>query len=245
MRLDSYTIEQIKGLQQRLDRELAATAYLSQAAQRCTDILFQEFQQSLALVRMYATLPFRALPEFDRAFVTRLAIANRVQDQLTQDTLVLSLLGTRGLEPDWNDRRKSAGHLGIPLVDARFVASIPMVSRLLTEMGLGLDWVDRSETDIVTTVLGRMAGVFYVEDAASAVDRQGRRVIPAQDFVSRYGVKTVFGVGGAYMNGVFLCLLFFTKESIPQAQVKRMTPIISVIKMATMEAAMKNHTFAP
>lgn len=49
---------------------------------------------------------------------------------------MLSLIASRGAEDDWNDIRKSRGHVGIPLVSQAFVMDIPMFSRLLQDLGV-------------------------------------------------------------------------------------------------------------
>ncbi len=65
--------------------------------------------------------------------------------------MVLSLLGTRGEDMRWNDRRNSQGHVGIPLVSADFIDAIPMMSRLLKELGLDLNWIASDDTESIMT----------------------------------------------------------------------------------------------
>src|SRR5512144_2112177 len=99
----------------------------------------------------------------------------------------------------WNDRRNSQGHVGIPLATSDFIEAIPMMSRLLKELGMGLDWIDSNDTSMVARALGSSSGLFYVPDAALEIDAKGRKVIAGQDFVKTHGVKTVFGMGGAFI----------------------------------------------
>jgi hypothetical protein len=169
---------------------------LEEAAQGVSDALYKEFGDTIILVRMYATVPFGKLPVANSAFVSQLAQTHNITQLIKDDTLVLSLLGTRGSKPAWNDRRQSQGHVGIPLASAAFIDKIPMMSRLLKEVGLNLDWFDRQDTDIVIKAMGRVSGVFYVQDARTAVDQQGRKIIAAQDFVEANQVQTVFGLAG-------------------------------------------------
>jgi len=183
-------------------------------------------------------VPYAKLPPGDRDFVSRLADANGGSAKLSGKTLVLSLLGTAGVKPEWNDRLNSKGHLGIPLLGAAFVSGLPMVSRLMSDMGLGLDWLETQDTEIVVKTLGRLARLFYVSDAAHSQDQQGRNLVPAQDFVSANGVKTVFGVGGGYMNGTFVTTIFFTKELIDKAVAEQLPTLITAFKTATLNAVM-------
>ncbi|HEX6739524.1 MAG TPA: hypothetical protein VF310_14695, partial [Vicinamibacteria bacterium] len=126
-----------------------------------------------------------------------------------------------------------------------FVESIPMIARLFKELGLQLDWIDKQDTAIVANVLGgNLAGLFHVPDARSALDHKGRHIIAAQDFVASHGVKTVFGMGGGYLNGTLMAIVFFTHEAIDKAQATNFMPLVNVFKAATTDLVMKERIFA-
>lgn len=243
-RFNNYTLTgEVSFLQERLYNELAGCAYLQEAAQKCASFIYEDLKDSLALIRFYATVPFKQLPSSDKSFVLNLALANRVADLLKEDTLVLSLLGTRGDMADWNERYKSKNHLGIPLVASSFVDAIPMVSQLMKDMGIGLSWLDTNDTGIVVKTLGTVAGVFYVREAATNVDEKSRKVVPAQDFVSANGIQTVFGLGGSYLNSTCVILILFTRELMERAEVERFMPIVNTIKTVTMSLVMRGRIF--
>jgi hypothetical protein len=125
-----------------------------------------------------------------------------------------------------------------------FLDSIPMIARLLKELGATLEWMEELDTAIVTSSLGRVAGAFYVEDAATGVDDRGRTVITAQDFVSEYRVRTVFGFGGAYTVGhAFVAAVVFTRETIERRQVERFMRLANSFKAATLRAAREGRIF--
>jgi hypothetical protein len=154
---------------------------------------------------------------------------------LHDETIVLSLMGTRGALPDWNSRHESRGHAGIPLVSAEFVEDIPMIARLLKELGVSVEGLAPGRSGIVTRTLGSLSGVFYVPDARTAVDEQGRRIIASQDFVAQHGVVTVFGFGGAYlMEKSFAAIVVFAREPVSREAAERLAPLASVLKTATM-----------
>jgi hypothetical protein len=244
MNLVQYTLSDVNSLQERVQAALAGSASLREAAQRCASAVYEDHQESVALVRVYATVPFGQLPPSDRSFVTALAESGGARAALRENTPVLSLLGTRGDKPDWDDRRKSNGHLGIPLVGASFVEAIPMVSRLMHDMGIGVEWLDTNDTKIVVKTIGRVAGVFYVRDAATGVDDKDRMIVPAQDFVRANGIKTVFGLGGSYLNGTCIILILFTRETMERAEVEKFMPLVSTIKSATMSVVMRDKIFS-
>ena len=195
--------------------------------------LFEHFSGATALARVYAVVPYCDLdPEVTR-FVDGLASGSSPPARLGPTTPVLTLLGTHGVKEEWCDRRKSAGHRVIPLVSAAFVQKIPMVARLLKELGVDLAWLDDSPDVSARRLLGGFNGVFYVDDAASAQDAQGRLIIPAQDFVAEQGIKTVFGMGGFYPDGTLVAIIVFAREHVTKTQVERLTSLISLFKGQT------------
>ena len=217
--------------------------YLQEASQTCARLLYEEFQEAIVLARLFVTLPLKDLPTSDQAFVIALARAKEIRPLLTDKTPVLSLLGTFGAQATWNDRYKSQTHLGIPLVTANFVESIPMVARLMTDMGIGTDWFDKLEPDILVKNLGRAAGVFYVRDAKTWLDGRNRKIVSAQDFVTAHNIKTVFGLGGSYLNGSFVTMIMFTRETIEQSQAEAFMLLVNTFKTATLSLVMDGAIF--
>lgn len=232
----------------RLAREIQlcsrGKATLEEAAQAYTSLLFGELKESILLTRLFATTPASALPPSRATFVRSLAESAGVAGSLDESTLVLNLLGTAGDEPDWMDVSKSKGHTGIPLASSTFIGSIPMMSRLLHQLGAGIDWIDQKDMSIIARALGMMGGVFYVEDAASEVDAQGRKVISAQEFVKRYGVKSAFGFGGGYAGTqTFIVLVNFLREKIDQRTAERFLTGIDRFKASTVESVKRRAIF--
>jgi hypothetical protein len=244
VRFDEVTSSTIDGLEARMDEELSPLESLEAAAQRLCDILYTTFEESTVLVRVFATVPFAALPSTNRGFVEQLVGAG-ARKVLTPKTPVLSLLGTRGGVPRWNSRHLSEGHVGIPLASADFVDAIPMIASLVKQLGLAIDRAQDVETAIVTQSLGKIAGVFYVDDAATAVDSKGRRIIAARDFVQEHGVRTVFGFGGAYgLTGTLVVAVVFTRESVARGQAERFMRLANQLKASTMKPVTRRHIFA-
>lgn len=220
-------------------------ATLEEAAQRYTSLLYTRFEDSVVLARLFATTRYRDLPETHRRYVDELASSAGVTDRVSPDMLTLSLLGTSGVEPDWNDRRRSRGHVAIPLVSSAFIGAIPMVARLLHELGLGFDWVDSGDAEAVLKTLGSINGVFHVADASTAVDVQGRRIIPARDFVEKYGVRSVLGVGGAYIGTpTFIVVIVFCRDEVSRERAEEFMAHVNRIKASTMDLVHQGKIFA-
>src|SRR5262245_60344327 len=133
--LCDYGRNAVGSLRDRIQKELAQAPHLQAACQTLASALYLEFRESLVLARVYASLMLKQLPPKDRAFVTTLVTSAGIPSSLPDNALVLSLLGTSGTRPEWCDRYRSQGHLGIPLLSSQFVGAIPMVSRLMRDMG--------------------------------------------------------------------------------------------------------------
>jgi hypothetical protein len=234
----------LRALQDLIKDDVKGCAHLDDAAQHCVSLLYETFTPPPVLVRMYATVPFALLPRDNREFVSRLAEDKGIVATIDHRTPVLSLMGSRGAKAAWNDRRLSKGHVGIPLCATSFVESIPMVARLLIEMGMGLQWIDARDLGSVERVMdGGLTGLFYVKDARTTTDMGGRHIIPAQDFVDEHGVRTVFAVGGSYVGGMVVVLILFTQEIIDKPSAQRLVPIVNVFKSATVGPVMRGSLF--
>jgi hypothetical protein len=183
----SQTLDKLRG-------RVGKAAALEAAAREVSRELYETYAATTALARIYAVVPYSELEPAVQAFVNALAQRTGEATPLPAQTPVLVLMATHGAKPEWCDRTTSVGHRGIPLLSAAFVEAIPMVARLLKELGVDLAWLDATPEVNARRLLGGFNGLFFVDDAESARDQHGRRIIPAQDFVEEQGVKTVFGM---------------------------------------------------
>jgi hypothetical protein len=207
----------------------AQHAHLTDAAQGFVDA-FCARCPSVVLARMFLVLPFNVLPESDREFARRFVNAD---PRLKPSTRVLSLLGSAGHEPAYSGRRNSEGHLAIPLLDRHFVQGIPMITKLLADLEVDLQALDDGRPIATRRMLGGQNSTFYVNDAGSARDGEGRTIIPARDFVDAHRIATVFGMGGAYLDGTLAVSIFFCQEVLDRLIADRFASFISTFKMAT------------
>lgn len=228
-----------------LRAQVGKTVALEGAATLVARELYQRFAATTALARVYAVVPYRDADPGVRAFVDELVAKLATPEVLRPDTPVLTLLGTHGAKAEWCDRTRSQGHLGIPLVSAAFVQAIPMVARLLKELGVDLAWLDAAADVNARRLLGGFNGVFFVDDAASARDHLGRLIIPAQDFVEQEGVKSVFGMGGFYPDNTLIAIIVFAREHLKRSDVERLTSLISLFKGETFGVVRARKFFEP
>lgn len=244
MKIKQTTPVTITDLWSGVESGIGQAIHLEDAAQELAKAVQTQFEESIVLARAFITVNFGALPSTNQSFVRNLAESAGAGSDLEDSTSVLSLIGTHGQEANWKDRRKSEGHVGVPLISAAFVDAIPMISRLLNELGLSLDWVVAHDSDMIEKTIGKSEGLFFVDNAGEATDQQGRKIIAAQDFVSQYGVKSVFGVGGAYPNGEILVMVAFCRDQFSRAVAEHFLPLVSLFKSKTASLASAGNIFA-
>lgn len=212
MLISKMTTTDLQKLYNAIQKNIDGSKTLEDAAQSFVTTIYNFLEDTIVLLRLFVTIKQNELPSNIQSFTKKLASTANVT--LANDSYNLTLMGTMGVERDWHVRKRSQGHLGIPLPTKDFVQAIPMMSALLEQLGFDLGWI-RGEPEIVARKMGRMAGTFYVGDAATALDSKKRKIIAAQDFVSQYSVKTVFGVGGGYtLTDKFLTVICFCREHI-------------------------------
>ncbi len=250
-KISDTNVETIKTLKEKIEKVLRACSSLEEAAQTFTNLLFEEFEEAIVLIRFFATIPFKKLPISLQFAVNKLADVEGMTTLINDDTPVLTLLGSRGGEEIRNFRQ----YFGIPLASTDFIDSIPMVSQLLKELGFDLNWEkDRGKTiqerDIETNSTGFLSGVFYIPDAQHAVNTKGEKILSVLDRVATYNletiseVETIFGVGGAYISGPFIAIILFSQESLEKEVVERFMPLANYFKTSTLKLVLNGRIFA-
>ncbi len=204
-------------------------------AQEFVNLLYDYFEESLLLLRAFVTVPYSKLPLYEREFVNNKAAQTQTSHLINDNTPILTLLGTRGQQDGWNDRFKSEKFMCIPMPSSEFVASLSMLAKLFQVMKLDLRMFDEWNNGTLTTSgLADISGLLYVKDAGIDKDELGRMIIPAQDFVSQYNCKTVFGYGIGYPEyPAFMTIFAFTKEVIDESKVRKFTPLVEAYKQMT------------
>jgi len=176
-----------------------------------------------ALVRFYKTHPYGALEPELQAFARGLMGGREPPDA----TKCLVLLATAGQESAWNSRQLSRGHRAIPLPSVQMVEQAPMIAQLVRQFGLDLEQVVQPRGDVVGELGGKTYNVFYVPEAL------GSQAIPAQDeFVRKYGIKSVVGCGGIHLTGDLYAAILFSKVEIPPESADRFRNIALDLKLS-------------
>lgn len=195
---------------------------------------------STALARVFLILPWGNLPPDEKRFALAASLGRRT---IVDTTPVLTLLGTAGREPAWRDRRDSVGHRAIPLLDASFVQGVPMIAKLLADLDVSFATLDIGGALDTRALMGGLNKSFCIDDARTTSDSLGRRVVPNRAFVEKHALRTVFGMGGAYVDGTLAVAIVFTSETVDRLVVNRFPSLIGNFKMATGELLARGHIF--
>ena len=203
---------------------------MEEVAQRVARWMFDSFGDAetgltgCALVRVYKTHLLGGLPEDLQAFARQAA---RSPD-LAPTVRCLVLLSTIGVEPAWCSRGASQGHKAIPLPSAAAVAQLPMVAQLVSQLGLDVAHLLTPGPPLLVDPDERRYNVFHVETAL------GSPHIPAQEFVERYGVRSVLGCGGQLPDGELFAAILFSRNTISPETAAAFKPLTLALKLALM-----------
>jgi PAS domain S-box-containing protein len=174
---------------------------LEDLAQATTEYFYRTFKDQktgnpdLSLVRFFKTHPYGDLPPD----LQKIAAAGAQPERISEDDRCLVLLGSCGVEPEWNSRHESVAHQALPILDSESLAQMPMVESLFS--GLGWDMSQGAKEKV-----NRTCEVFLIEEAL------GSPSIPSQKhFVEPYGIRSVVGFGGVAGDQELFCVLLFTK----------------------------------
>lgn len=201
---------------------------LETSAHRTCRFLYDELHgpdtpHACALVRCYKTHSFGALEPDLQSFAR--GILGEAEPRLTMKCL--TLMATVGQSAAWSSRHLSRGHRAIPLPSPEIVEKTPMISQLIKELGVELKAVLQPSPEIVKELAGKRHGVFHVENAL------GSPYIPAQqEFVVRYGIRSVLGFGGMLFNGDLFAVILFSTVHVPAPAADRFRTLALDVKSA-------------
>lgn len=181
--------------------------------------------RACALVRFFKTHRYGELDADLKLFADQILGDSPRSD----DMKCLTLLASSGDRPEWNHRHDSVGHKAIPLPSQQAVHRIPMISQLIKQLGLEIGALVETPASLLVDDEQRSYNVFYVPDARRSPD------IPAQEeFVDRFGIRSVLGFGGLLPLGDLFTVILFSTESIPRETTELFKPLALCTKMAVL-----------
>ena len=188
-------------------RAAAGARSLEEAADQTVHYLYSALRDTsrdrpaTVLVRFYRTLNFADLDPSLQRYAASAMRPGKPWPQMK----CFTLMGTAGELAQWNSRQTSASHRAIPLSSRAAVERLPMVSRLIRDLGVSIEaLVDPPASDIVSDP-GVPLNVFYIQHA------EGHRSVPDQDFVREHGVQSVVAFGGSISTNDLWTIIIFTR----------------------------------
>jgi serine phosphatase RsbU (regulator of sigma subunit)/PAS domain-containing protein len=203
---------------------------MEEVAHRVAVCLFDLFrdgvtgERSSVMVRLYKTHPYEDLPADLQAFA-RTSLGKNPDDPTMR---CLTLLGTAGVQPPWNDRRESENHKAVPLPTAQVLEDAPMIARLIEQFGLDPTVVIQPDPELIVHLEQKSFGVFHVPEAA------GSPYVPAQDFVEENGVRSAIGFGGLLPDGDLFAVIIFSRESVVRETADLFQTVAHSVKVALL-----------
>ena len=228
-RLDRFSVDDLVALSTELRDVATDVRSMEAAAQRIVDHLHQCLvdgagRPATALVRFYKTHAFRHLPSDLQEFALGAS-----GDAIHAETRCLTMLATTGIRPEWCDRRSSHGHQAIPLTSEAAVASLPMVSRLIDDLGLDVaQVVEPPSADLVLELHHQSYNVFHVPTAV------GSPWIPVQSFVEEHGIRSALGFGAVLPSGDMFAVVMFTTVPVDERVADLFRSIAPAVKAAVV-----------
>ena len=206
-RLDHFSVDDLIACSAVFKDLGTAAASMEDAAQAIAAYLHEHLvdaddRPACPLVRIYKTHRLRDLDPQRQLFARALLGG----EEAHHESRCLTLIGTAGDEPEWNDRRRSRGHQAIPLVSEEVVAKSPMIAGLIQQLGIDISTVVAPEEHMTITLHHRDYDLFFVPEAA------GSPMVPAQEgFVEPYGIRSIVGCGGMLPSGDLFALILFSR----------------------------------
>jgi hypothetical protein len=231
--LGQFTLRDMTDLGGQLRRMGGGARTMEEVANRVVRTLHEKLidaetgTRACPLVRFFKTHPYGELDEKLRDFASGM-LGDPIET--TPGMRCLTLLATAGEQPKWNHRGASAGHQAIPLASEEMVSKAPMISRLLSQLGVRVEALLSQTPELLVEPEPSSFNVFYVPDA------KGSDCIPAQDdFVKAFGIESVLGFGGMLPTGDIFAVILFSKIPIARETATLFRTLALNVKMAALD----------
>jgi hypothetical protein len=232
--LQSFTFTQMIRLGSALRKLGEGAGSMEETANRIVRHLYDQLtsretnQKACVLVRLFKTHPWGQLDGGLRESAQAMLHGATAHPEMK----CLTLLATAGDKPEWNSRTGSKGHKAIPLPSEEAIEGSPMISQLLSQLGLSTSTLLKPDPALMLDVEQRSFNVFHVPQAT------GSPYVPAQkDFVIPHGVKSVLGFGGLLPSGDLFAVILFSRVPIPRETAELFKTLALSAKLAIVSFA--------
>lgn len=207
--LCGFSLDDVAECAARVRRLGQGASSMEEAAGRIVTYLYDDLadhrsgQRACALVRFYKTHPYGMLDAGRRHF----ASPRSTGEVTSPDARYLALLATTGDEPAWQSVAGSRNHQAIPLESAENAARVPMVLRLIDQLGIDFTASPQASSSVTVAVDSRSND----DDGAGLPSAD---VLIPDPFLDRHGIRSILGFGGQLPAGDLFAVVLFTRVSI-------------------------------
>ena len=211
-------------------RRLGAGAVnLQEVADRLVRHLYTSFTMAqtgdpaCVLVRLFKTTPYGLLTPDLQALADR-----KLQPQQPSPSLTcLTLLASAGIHQGWNDPALSSRFRVLPLNGPDALEQLPMFKQLFRQLGFTPPQITASPEDLLLDPGEHDFNVFHVPEAL------GSPHVPVQEeFVRRYGIRSVLGFGAPLPDGDLFSIILFSKDYISEETAQLFKPLALCAQIA-------------
>ncbi len=157
------------------------------------------------LVRAFKTHPYNRLtPELQALVDVQLG-----GPPASPDMKCLTLLGSTGAVPGWNNPALSSRFRVIPLAGPETLEQLPMFAQLFAQFHIDVPYLQNTSVSLLLDQHATTFNAFHVPQAVDSPFVPGQ-----QDFVVPFGVQSVFGCGGLLPTGDMFALILFSKIAV-------------------------------
>jgi hypothetical protein len=237
-------------LRRELDRACASARNLADFAQLACTAVHERAGGRIGLLRCFLVGRLADQPAGNQAFAREWMRRQDEPTLLLPTTPTLALIGTAGIDPGWNDRKRSVGHLAIPMVSKELVARMPLVASLFDQLGVGLDWLAAPNPGVVREVGQRAEQQFFVADISKLLAARqakgakegkavgGKRVLQSQ-------LRCGFGAASSYMTqDAFLIVVGFAERALDARAASLATMLARYVRAGTYRMVDAGRWFA-
>ena len=240
--LRSFHLRDMTACGAALRRLSAGATSLEEVADRLVRHLYtsltldQHGEPACSLIRLFTTTRYDLLTPNLRALADQ-----RLGDRPAIPSLTcLTLLASAGTLPEWNDPARSSHFRIIPLGRPEDVERLPMFSQLFRQLGVSLPQLAQPTQNVLLDTQEHTFNVFHIPHA------ENNPHVPAQEeFVLKYGIRSVLGFGAPLPNGELFSIILFSKDFIPARTAQLFKPLALCAKIALAPFASTTPTPRP
>jgi hypothetical protein len=229
--LAPFSISDVTECASELRKLGAGASSVQDVAQRIVSYLYQQLgndqtgRRDCALVRCFLTRPYRDLDPQSQDCARRALACGPG----SLDMKCLTLFGTAGERPEWNDRHRSRRYRSIPLADKQVLSQFPMVSQLLQQLGVDLTSKTQPKSDLHVDQTEHTLDVFHVPEAKGSPF-----LLVQEEFVIPFGIESVLGFGGVLPTKEFFTVILFSKQKISRETAELFKPLAMSVESALL-----------